>query len=126
MAQDDQRFSHISVSAGDEDDVVIVAGGTRGRATSRPDAPDAAPKSEHAPEHARKAEGSPERTRPSEAAPAKPEAPAPAARQGKRDRYEETTLDDLKDTKMSTMQKAIIVVAVIGVIAFAVYYMFLR
>lgn len=44
-------------------------------------------------------------------------APAPA-RKG----YEETTLADLEDTKMSGMQKGIIAVALIGIVAFIVYY----
>ena len=37
--------------------------------------------------------------------------------------YHETTLDDLESTRMSTTQKAIIVVAVLGVIAFAAWYL---
>lgn len=120
MAQGDQRFSHISVSAGDEDDVVIVAGDTHADAPSRPVAPAASPEPEPAPERAREGEGK------SEAAPAKPAPSATPKRPSERDGYEETTLDDLQNTKMSSMQKAIIVVAVIGVIAFAVYYLFLR
>ena len=44
-------------------------------------------------------------------------APAPA-----RKCYEETTLADLEDTKMSGMQKGIIAVALIGIVAFIVYY----
>ncbi len=127
MAQGDQRFSHISVSAGDEDDVVIVAGDTHADAPSRPVAASDQAEPAHAPAHVRMDEGEPG-SAPRKAAPAKPEAPAsaPAARKGASDRYEETTLEDLQGTKMSTMQKAIIVIAVIGVIAFAVYYMFLR
>ena len=38
------------------------------------------------------------------------------------DGYQATTLDDLKSSKMSTTQKAIIVLAVIGLIAFIVWY----
>ena len=37
--------------------------------------------------------------------------------------FRETTLDDLESTRMSTTQKAIIVVAVLGVIAFAAWYL---
>ena len=36
--------------------------------------------------------------------------------------YEETTLEDLEGTKMSGMQKGIIAVALIGIVAFIVYY----
>lgn len=129
MAQGDQRFSHISVSAGDEDDVVIVAGA----ASSRPACGDASPapapeqgrEPEHVPEHARKGDDEPRKAA-SSAPEAPAKAPATASREGARDRYEETTLEDLQGTKMSAMQKGIIVVAVIGVIAFAVYYVFLR
>lgn len=37
--------------------------------------------------------------------------------------FRETTLDDLESTRMSTTQKAIIVVAVLGVIAFTAWYL---
>lgn len=37
--------------------------------------------------------------------------------------YHETTLDDLEATKMSTTQKVIIVVAVLGIVAFAAWYL---
>ena len=37
--------------------------------------------------------------------------------------FRETTLDDLESTRMSTTQKAIIVVAVLGVIAFVAWYL---
>ncbi len=122
MAQDDSRFSHISVSAGDEDDVVIVAGDARAQASSRAAEPVVSPKPEPVSERVREGEGEPAAA-PRKSAPARPEAPK---RSSARDRYEETTLDDLQNAKMSSMQKAIIVVAAIGVIAFAVYYLFLR
>lgn len=37
------------------------------------------------------------------------------------DRYKETTLDDIESSKMSTTQKAIIVIAILAVLAFVVY-----
>ena len=51
-------------------------------------------------------------------------APERAAKADKpaRKGYEETTLADLEDTKMSGMQKGIIAVALIGIVAFIVYY----
>lgn len=125
MAQNESKFSHISVSAGDDDDVVIVAGATHAATPSRQGVPDASPKPEPAFEPAREGEGELGDARQVSAS-RKPEAQAAAKGSPARDRYEETTLDDLQSTKMSSMQKAIIVVAVIGVIAFAVYYMFLR
>lgn len=116
MAQDQQTFSHISVTSDDEDDVVIVAGAPT-RPSSRP-APaasqaQAAPTAPHV-----QVEAAPE-----EPAPA-PDKAAPA--RGKTDAYQETTLDDLAESKMSAMQKAIIVVAIVAIIAFVVYYMVLR
>ena len=122
MAQDDSRFSHISVSAGDEDDVVIVAGDARAQTSSRAAEPVVPPKPEPVSERVREGGGEPAAA-PRKSAPARTEA---SKRPSARDRYEETTLDDLQNTKMSSMQKAIIVVAAIGVIAFAVYYLFLR
>ncbi len=53
----------------------------------------------------------------------KPDKPlAKTAPQTKKDDYHETTLEDLKTTKMSMMQKVIIVVAIVAVIAFTVYW----
>ncbi len=125
MAQDEPRFSHISVSAGDDDDVVIVAGAAHAAASSSQAAPRASSKPEPASEPAREGVGAPDDAQRASASP-KAEAPTASSRKAARDRYEETTLDDLQGAKMSTMQKAIIAVAVIGVVAFAVYYMFLR
>ena len=136
MTGDAQKFSHISVASDDEDDVVIEAGAPRfrsyreGESAAQPAGDEAAASaanktsvgpmnadrastgaapaervSAHAPERAAKAD--------------KPARKAPApARKG----YEETTLADLEDTKMSGMQKGIIAVALIGIVAFIVYY----
>ncbi len=40
----------------------------------------------------------------------------------KEDTYHETTLEDIENTKMSTMQKIIIVLAIIVIIGFVIYY----
>ena len=98
MTGDAQKFSHISVASDDEDDVVIEAGAPRFRSYG---------------------EGE------SAAQPAGDEVAASAANKTSapaRKGYEETTLADLEDTKMSGMQKGIIAVALIGIVAFIVYY----
>ena len=97
-----QRFSHIKVSDAD-DDIVIQAGAAPAPEPAVPAAPEPDP------------------------APAAPVSPAPARPAAKRaDAYRETTLEDLESSKMGTAQKAVIVLAVIGVIAFAVWYCLLR
>ena len=94
-----QRFSHIKVSDAD-DDIVIQAGAV----------------STVAPEEAAAPAERPQPVAPA-AAP-----PAPA----REDAYRETTLEDLESSTMGTAQKAVIVLAVLGVIAFAVWYCLLR
>lgn len=42
------------------------------------------------------------------------------------DGYHETTLQDLQDAKMSSTQKVVIVVALLGIIAFVAWYLFAR
>lgn len=119
-----QEFSHITVTA-DEDDVVIQAGAVEeavveeAPAAEVDDAREEDPES--APEDVSSASG-----RNAEAASASSETTptTPTARE-KADAasFRETTLDDLESTRMSTTQKAIIVVAVLGVIAFAAWYL---
>lgn len=94
-----QRFSHIKVSDAD-DDIVIQAGAV----------------SAAAPEEAAAPAERPQPVGPA-AAP-----PAPA----REDAYRETTLEDLESSTMGTAQKAVVVLAVLGVIAFAVWYCLLR
>lgn len=124
-----QEFSHITVTA-DEDDVVIQAGAVEeavveeAPAAEVDDAREEDPES--APEDVSSASGyNAEVPASSEAASASATTPtAPTARE-KADAasFRETTLDDLESTRMSTTQKAIIVVAVLGVIAFAAWYL---
>lgn len=119
-----QEFSHITVTA-DEDDVVIQAGAVEeavveeAPAAEVDDAREEDPES--APEDVSSASG-----RNAEAASASSETTptTPTARE-KADAasFRETTLDDLESTRMSATQKAIIVVAVLGVIAFAAWYL---
>lgn len=133
MTGDAQKFSHISVASDDEDDVVIEAGAPRSRSygegefvsqPARDEAPARAAAS--AAIAADGGEGSSELpSRASTPAPeraAKADKPARKASAPARKGYEETTLADLEGTKMSGMQKGIIAVALIGIVAFIVYY----
>ena len=132
MTGDAQKFSHISVASDDEDDVVIEAGAPRSRSygegeTAAQPAGDEAEAS--AATEATAADGgegpseSPSRaSTPAPERAAKADKPARKASAPARKGYEETTLADLESTKMSGMQKGIIAVALIGIVAFIVYY----
>ena len=124
-----QEFSHITVTA-DEDDVVIQAGAVEeavveeAPAAEAGDARDEDPES--APEDVSSASGrNAEVPASSEAASASATTPTTPTAREKADAasFRETTLDDLESTRMSTTQKAIIVVAVLGIIAFAAWYL---
>ena len=134
MTGDAQKFSHISVASDDEDDVVIEAGAPRfrgygeGESAAQP-AGDAANKTsvvdggEGFADRASAGAAPAERvSTPAPARAAKADKPARKAPAPARKGYEETTLADLEDTKMSGMQKGIIAVALIGIVAFIVYY----
>ena len=132
MTGDAQKFSHISVASDDEDDVVIEAGAPRsrsygeGESASQP-ARDEAAASAAATEATAADGGEGSSEPPSRASTPAPERAAKADKPAKasapaRKGYEETTLEDLEGTKMSDMQKGIIAVALIGIVAFIVYY----
>lgn len=121
-----QEFSHITVTADDDDDVVIQAGAVDAAGDAEAEVDKTVVEdADGAPEAF--AEGVVE----SDSAPDAPEAadaeahPASQARANDAG-YHETTLDDLESTKMSTTQKVIIVLAVLGVIAFAAWYLLAR
>lgn len=125
-----QEFSHITVTA-DEDDVVIQAGAVEEAVVEEAPAAEVDDAREEdlesAPEDVSSASGrNAEVPASSEAASASSETTptTPTARE-KADAasYHETTLDDLEATKMSTTQKVIIVVAVLGIVAFAAWYL---
>ncbi len=60
-------------------------------------------------------------------APAVPEpAPTPAPAPRPDDGYRETTLEDIQSAPMSSTQKVVIVVALLGIIAFAAWYFLAR
>ena len=106
-----KEFSHITVTADDDDDVVIQAGVVEEPAAEEPveEAPLEEPVDEPAAEEADDAVAEVEKEGAGETADAAS--------------YHETTLDDLEATKMSTTQKVIIVVAVLGIVAFAAWYL---
>ena len=111
-----KEFSHITVTADDDDDVVIQAGVVEEPAAEEPveEAPLEEPVDEPAAEEADDAVAEAVE----EAAVEKEGAGETADAAS----YHETTLDDLEATKMSTTQKVIIVVAVLGIVAFAAWY----
>ena len=108
-----KEFSHITVTADDDDDVVIQAGVVEEPAAEEPveEAPLEEPGAEEADDAVAEAveEAAVEKEGAGETADAVS--------------YHETTLDDLEATKMSTTQKVIIVVAVLGIVAFAAWYL---
>ena len=131
MTGDAQKFSHISVASDDEDDVVIEAGAPRfrsygeGESAAQPAGDEVAASAANKTSVVAGGEGPSES--PSRASTPAPERAAKADKPAKasapaRKGYEETTLADLEGTKMSGMQKGIIAVALIGIVAFIVYY----
>lgn len=132
MTGEAQKFSHISVASDDEDDVVIEAGAPRfrsygeGESAAQPAGDEAAASAANKTSVVDGGEGFADRASAGAAPAERVSTPAPerAAKADKpaRKGYEETTLADLEDTKMSGMQKGIIAVALIGIAAFIVYY----
>ena len=134
MAQD-RRFSHITVNAADDDDVVIQAG-AYGRhqgedvleeviyAEPEPQvAPVAVPESQHA---AQQAPAGNHVAKPHAAHARKPEAAVPDSRPQPVHRAEQT-LEDLDAGPMSGMQKAVLVGVGVVIIAAIVYFaLFMR
>lgn len=114
-------FSHITVNADDDDDVVIQAGivedGVEAACEPEPD-----PEPEPAAEPAIEPEPEPDPEPAPQAAPAVPKPARPAADDG----YRATTLADIEGSSMSRTQKAVIVVAVLAIVAFVLWYNFAR
>ena len=123
MTGEAQKFSHISVASDDEDDVVIEAGAPRfrsygeGESAAQPAGDEAAASAANKTSVVDGGEGFADRA----SAGAAPERAVKADKPARKG-YEETTLEDLESTKMSGMQKGIIAVALIGIVAFIVYY----
>ena len=111
-------FTHITVSTDDDDDVVIQAGIADDPAEA-PAVPEPAGPAEGAEAEvpAAVAEVAVAESAAAEAA----EAPAPAPAPRLDDGYRETTLEDIQSAPMSSTQKVVIVVALLGIIAFAAW-----
>lgn len=118
-----QKFSHITVTA-DEDDVVIQAGAVEETVVEEAPAAEVDDAREEDLESAGADASSASAHNAEVPASSETTLTTPTARE-KADAasFRETTLDDLESTRMSTTQKAIIVVAVLGVIAFAAWYL---
>ncbi len=126
MAQG-EGFKHITVTAADEDDVVIVAGVVQ-QDDSEPEEPAGAPEDSPV-----EPVGAPEDS-PVEPVGAQTSAPAPAGRtsQGpethqressaRNDDYRETTLEDLEGKPMPFAQKVTIIAAIVLIVVAIAYY----
>ena len=125
MAAGDPKFSHITVTPDDEDDVVIQAGARPARTA----APTAAPTPVPAP--APTAPGADDAVvEPDDAATEEPEAveaveerEEPSAED---EGYQGTTLDDLEAAPMPIAQKIVLALGAVAVIAVVAWYLFLR
>lgn len=122
MASDTPKFSHITVSADDEDDIVIHAGAREIAAESAQKT--AAPV--HEEEATEKAAPASQADAPAEESPASDSDTSDASEEKSTSRdkdYHATTLEDLEGSSMSTMQKVIFALAIVALAAFVVYYM---
>lgn len=126
-----RKFSHISVNAAEDDDIVIEAGAYAkpvAEPASKPNpAPSQARASQYEPEPELEAEASPEAvpaqvsdSEPQEAPDEKAAAKAHAS-VAPRDTYDQT-LEDLERTPMSSMQRNVLIGLAIVVIASCIYY----
>ena len=108
---DNLGFSHITVTADEDEDIVIQAGVVDEPSAKEPSV------SAPTPEAAPAADGGAEAA---DIAPEPPARPRPAAPD---DGYRETTLEDIESAKMSGTQKAVILVAMLGIAAFVLWYL---
>lgn len=104
-------FSHITVTADEDEDIVIQAGVVDEPSAKEPSV------SAPAPEAAPAADGGTEAAEVASEPPARPRPAAPD------DGYRETTLEDIESAKMSGTQKAVILVAMLGIAAFVLWYL---
>lgn len=130
---DEKRFSHITVNASEDDDVVIQAGAYAPTAQAEPQVweqpqADQAYYGEPEPETSAQAPQPQEEGRydyqpnpEPEHVPAHAKAPE-AQRLVKREEYHEQTLEDLDVGPMSKMQKIVLGVVAVFIIGFAAYY----
>lgn len=120
MAAGDPKFSHITVTPDDEDDVVIQAG-------ARPARP-AAPTPTPAPAPAPTAAGADDAVvEPDDAATEEPEAVEEQGEDPDEDGdCQGTTLDDLEAAPMPIAQKIVLALGAVAVIVVVAWYLFLR
>ena len=117
---DDKRFSHITVNAGEEDDVVIQAGAYATTPQVQAEAVEEMPADQAQWEAEAPAGESEPAYEPATAFEPKPAAPQHAARPA--DDYNEQTLEDLEAGPMSGMQKAVLAGVAIIIVAAIVYF----
>lgn len=111
MTAGEPKFSHITVTADDEDDVVIEAGVRPAMpVVPREEAPAATPIE------------APVAPRESESA----VADEVSKKRSKDSDYQETTIDDLDSAPMPLTQKIVLAVAAVAIIGIVVYYFFMR
>lgn len=126
---DEKTFSHITVSADDDDDFVIQAGRRRSPQAQEPRAAVSTKKTVEESETLSDQDRSDSSTQKMvdervESPEIVPEKASQAT--SKEDGYRATQLEDLKGAPMPTAQKVVIAVAALLVVGFAVYYIFLR
>ena len=112
MAAGDPKFSHITVTPDDEDEVVIQAGARPARTAAPTPVPAPAPT-------APSADGAV--VEPDDAASGEPEAV-----EERDEGYQGTTLDDLEAAPMPIAQKIVLALGAVAVIAVVAWYLFLR
>lgn len=140
-AMAEAKFSHITVSSDEDDDIVIQAGAApaarpEARAAAGNAAADAASaRLDERPASGARAAGAPKPVSggaPSPSASQRVDAAPSAASRAKapagkaEGAYRGTTLEDIESSKMSTPQKAIIALAVLGIAAFVCWYFLVR
>ena len=114
---DNLGFSHITVTADEDEDIVIQAGVVDEPSAKEPSV------SAPTPEAAPAADGGAEAAEVAAAAEVAPEPPARSRPAAPDDGYRETTLEDIESAKMSGTQKAVILVAMLGIAAFVLWYL---
>lgn len=114
---DNLGFSHITVTADEDEDIVIQAGVVDEPSAKEPSV------SAPTPEAAPAADGGAEAAEVAPAADIAPEPPARSRPAAPDDGYRETTLEDIESAKMSGTQKAVILVAMLGIAAFVLWYL---
>ena len=127
-------FAHITVTPDDDDDVVIQAGVVEDSAAGESGETAFEDAGEHEEAEAVEAvegaessaigESSEAATEPSSVSSESPR--ASKAAKSVDDGYHETTLEDIQSTSMSTTQKVVIVVALLGIIAAVAWYVLAR